>query len=133
MAPQKISNVKLGQLRYYEDRHYIGTEAYHILSPLCRVVNLLVTDGIKAMCEKLECFWIIDEVGVEVDGLDDLFYVVYFIPNAGGGCDIIMDDGNYNRKKEKEISFTDLKYNLKLYLQRYDPGDPWVLFMPSEY
>jgi hypothetical protein len=85
------------------------------------------------MCEKLKCFWIIDEVCVEVDGLDDLFYVVYFIPNAGGGCDIIMDDGNYHRKKEKEISFTDLKYNLKLYLQRYDPGDPWVLFMPSEY
>ena len=39
---------------------FIGTEAYHRLSPLHG--DLVATDGVKYLCEAAECFWLLDAI-----------------------------------------------------------------------
>jgi len=130
MTGRTIDQLNLQRLTYYSDAQACGTMEYHYLSPLAKMVKLVATDGIYHMCEELACYWVIDQVGLEIPELTDYFYVVYVIPNDKGGFYFIMDDGNYNRLVEKEFPFTDLKPNLKLFLQK---SEYWVLMLPSEY
>ena len=117
MTGQTIDQLNLQRLTYYSDPQSCGTMGYHYLSPLVKMVRLVTTDGVYYMCEELSCYWVVDQVGLEIPDLNGDFYVVYVIPNDKGGFYFIMDDGNYNRLVEKEFPFTDLKLNLKLYLQ----------------
>ena len=40
--------------------NFTGTENYYKASPL---FNINITDGIKYLCEKLQCYWLIDIIG----------------------------------------------------------------------
>lgn len=38
---------------------FTGTENYYKFSPFC---NMVLTDGIKYLCDKLSCYWLMDIV-----------------------------------------------------------------------
>jgi len=122
--------INLEGLEYYQDNYAYGTVDYHYLGLLAKPCNMVATDGIKWLCDDLDCYWIIDLIAPITQKLNDFFYVVYIIPNSEGGFYLILDDGNNNIVSFSQYAFTDLEVNLKLYLAR---SEHWVLMLPSEY
>jgi len=114
---------------FYENAQYCGTNGYHRLSPLHKVI---ATDGARHALEKFECFWLADEIGFAAEEYQkEGFITVYAVIKKEGGAEIYIGDGNYNCLFKKEISITDLRCSLKFFAQPQE--DYWVLMLPSEY
>lgn len=115
-------------MKYYEDPYAIGTENYHKVSPFH---HLIITDGVKAMCEKLECFWLIDEIAFMMAKKKEDFMVVYLRKNNDSSCAITFEDGNGKVLNYEKIPFTDIKENVKLFIEKGE--DYFVAMLPTEY
>ena len=113
--------------------HHNATDQYWLLYP--DVTNFKYTDGVKAMAQMCEAYWLITDIFAyqlkkEVKG--ESFQVWKLILNdksIAGGAVLVCEDGNYRELLREEISYTDfpLPEGIKLYL------DGGVLLLPSEY
>jgi hypothetical protein len=110
-----------------------ATDQYWLLYP--DVTNFKYTDGVKAMAQMCEAYWLITDIFAyqmkkEVRG--EAFQVWRLILNdegKGDGAVLVCEDGNYREVHREEISYTDfpLAEGIKLYM------DGGVLLLPSEY
>lgn len=117
--------------KYYENNDYIGTQKYYALD---KKINIWGTDGAMHVFEKFECFWIKDNIISYLPYLQkkkEFFCVVRIIVNLDYSAQFIIEDGNYNILVNQDIQYTDLKENIKLYLQNDEHR--WIVLLPSEY
>jgi len=120
---------KLEQENVYEDPQAIGTEGYHQIS---FIKSLVATDGVANMCTKLACFWVTDIIASylpQLKGKDGFFTIK--VTRTDKGATFTADDGNGKIYITQEIDYTDLTYDLKMFL--VDSGEYWVVMLPSEY
>ena len=94
----KLPNDIAGQENFW------GTESYHKIS----LMPYLVTDGIKYILEKGKCFWLFDEFYVMIHDIkiNSSLIVCKLQVNEDLSCKLIIEDGNYNKLAEKELSYT---------------------------
>ena len=128
--PKEVA-AQLDNLEYYTDPDAHGATQYHYLTPFAKLVKLVATDRVKTMCDRLDCYWMMDLVAGLKQRLCDTFYVVYIVKNEDSSFYFMIDDGNDNILYCKRYPFTDIKKNLKMYL--CPNKDLWVLMLPSEY
>jgi hypothetical protein len=126
-----LTEKEIKQDNVYEDPQSSGTESYHRVSALFR--TFVATDGVAEMCQKLKCFWVMDVVASYLPRLRnrDSFFTVKVTRDEKGGCQFTIDNGSGKIYVTQDIPYTDLTYDLKLFLS-YD-GELWVIMLPSEY
>jgi hypothetical protein len=115
---------------YYEPRGFCGG------GPLYKVSHfgVVATEGAKTLFEEKKCFWIVDNIASyipELKKVNDSMFFVKIVLNGDGGCDMYIDDGNYNIYIHQEIDYTDLDVNIQLYLS--NEGQHFLVYLPSEY
>lgn len=117
------------EIEFYEDLQSFGTSHYYQTTFLD---NFLVTDGVKSMFEKLKCYWVGDIVASYFPSIvnKDWFFCVKIIVENSKAI-FTVEDGNEIIMITQDIPYTDLKQNLKMFLQ-WD-GERLVLMLPSEY
>lgn len=124
---------KVHNLKYYNPSGYIGTSVYHKVG----LGNLVVTDGVKKVCEDLQCYWITDIIASYLPKLrkkynSEYMFSVRVVP-VDGGADFCIDDGDGNVCIGQHIPFTDLKKNILFYLGYQGSTDNrFVACLPSE-
>jgi hypothetical protein len=108
--------------------HFIGTSRYYRFSKM-----LLLTDGIKYLCEQTGCFWLVDAITTHLDeiGNEDWFVTIKLLI-ANSNALLIYEDGNGYEHARQEIGFTDFPLEHMTLYCCWD-GSHWVLMLPSEY
>jgi hypothetical protein len=113
-----------------------GTNGYTRINPFAP--KLLGTTGAVEMAKELEANWFFDIVASYMKQItkhssenEEHFYAVRILKQPDNKAIFLIDDGNYKQVIRQDIEYTDLKMNLKCYLQT--DGEHWVLMMPSEY
>jgi hypothetical protein len=121
------------EAQFYEDPQSYGTEAYHRLT---LAKDVIFTDGVKLMAEKMECFWLLtviaSHISYKTKTMDD-FMSAYFIKGEGSkGEFFLMDD--FMRATQK-IPYTDIEKNVHLFIAKTEMNGNmyWVVMLPSEY
>ena len=92
-------------------KNYRGTENYNQI-PFSKYVY---TDGINALIELCECWWLISDLGIEINALTRLqkpFILVNIKVNEDKSALITMkEDNGLKPFYQKKISYTDFKLN----------------------
>lgn len=130
----KLTEKEIKQDNIYEDPQASGTEEYHRVSAIFK--NFLATDGVAEMCKKLKCYWVMDVVASylpEIKGKDDFFTVK--VTRKEKGATFTIDNGSGKIYVTQDIPYTDLSYDLKMFLsiEYRDDGIFWFILLPSEY
>ena len=124
----------LDKVQYFEDPWFCGSETFYVTTA---VRNLVATEGIKTMFDKLKCYWIGDHV---MSYLHDIkskvdvygnFFVVRVIVSEDKSASFVVDDGNENLVISRRVDFTDLSQNVRFYLT-FD-SFRWTMLLPTEY
>jgi len=107
---------------------FTGTEEYHRFSPLSKLV---MTDGVKALCEMCKCYWLMDIIasyqGPKLEKATDGFQV-WSLAKIGDKATVVCSDGNGNKVVRQQIPYTDFPLSaIKLYCTNS------VILLPSEY
>lgn len=119
---QKLRNEIRNELSYF-----IGTEKYYKVYP-----NLIITDGIKFLAERAECFWLIDLV-YSYQSLAKVKKEPFQVYELDVDLNtqmakMVCSDGNDNILQTQFIPFTTFPLeSIKLY---FTDG---ILLLPSEY
>ena len=108
---------------------FTGTEEYHRFSPLSKLV---MTDGVKALCEMCKCYWLIDIIasyqGSKLEKATDGFQLWELYKSAENQALVTCGDGNNNEAVRQKIPYTDFPLSsIKLYCYN------GVILLPSEY
>lgn len=83
-------------------REYQCTENYY------RYGRILLTDGIHALCERFECWWLIDIVSsYQRDLKDEEFQVWKLKKNEDDSAIVTAENGNGYILKRQKIDWTD--------------------------
>ncbi len=110
---------------------FIGTMNYFkVIGPM------YITDGVKAMCDNLECYWIISELYTYKPLVFEQGLVTVKITSKDSKAKIRVEDGNYNVLATKDIDYTDLpegEYDIWMQPSQVDSKDIVVCMLPSEY
>jgi len=116
---------------------FIGTEAYHKLSPLHG--GLVVTDGVLFLAQEGEAFWLIDAIAShQPEALKDpslrdyQFWTLEVAANKSAvlTCERDKDDVAIRQ----EIPFTDFPMDkVRVWVQPLGDGRHWVAMLPSEH
>lgn len=70
--------------------------------------GLIITDGVKSLCEKFECFWFIDIVASYQRDLNgEEFQVWKLVKNEDDSALVTCDDGNGRILRSQKIQWTD--------------------------
>lgn len=104
---------------------YIGTENYYK-----HFGNVKLTDGTKALADKLGAYWLMDIVASYQMGLRSQPFQVWKLEKnkTGNGAKVTCEDGNKNVLRSQRLTFTDFEYDeCTLWFQE------GVLMLPSEY
>lgn len=114
---------------------FTGTNAYHKLTLYRRV---LFTDGMAYLAKEARCYWLCDLIaGMLADKPDsDSFFTIKLEVTPTNSCKIVLDDGNGNILKTKNIGYTDFPLpELKLFASLGECGGStaWIVMLPSEY
>jgi len=105
-------------------KEYTGTEKYYKY-----LFGILITDGVKALCERFECWWFLDIVcSYQPDLKLEEFQVWSLGVNEDNSAVIICTDGNDKLLKTQEIPYTDFKATEATFW--YVEG---IVLLPSEY
>lgn len=117
-------------IQYWTNHAFTGTESYYRIW-----TNLVCTDGVKHMADELSCYWVLQDIALilipHIEAIQDTFAVVkVHVDLKANEADILLDDGNYNIYFTHHVQFTDLKCNLKLFLQK---RNNWVIMLSCEY
>lgn len=115
--------------KYYTDSNAIGTQSYYKSSSFSN--NILHTDGVQSMIDKLQCYWLLDVISSYRNLFKTFMTAKLHLNKTGSGAKFILDDGNDNIIKTQRIPYTDCKENIKLFIQ-YD-GTNFIIMLPSEY
>ena len=121
----------------YTDPIATYTPQYYYLTKEAKDCQLVATEGIRDMCERLECHFVLDLLAdLDPRQLKDTFYVVNGVKGEDGRFYLLLHEENVTLEFSTiEYSTTgvksDIKKNLNLYLAR--SYDLWVLMLPSEY
>lgn len=110
---------------------FIGTETYHRVS-----FNLDGTDGIKYLCDKAKCYWLMDIVGSVLYKTKKHSFLIWRIERKGEGAIISCytdceEDGTFSKEKEvysQEIKYTDFPLDE---FEFYQQGN--VVMLKNEY
>ncbi len=103
-----------------------------------RLSSMIYTDGIKWLANRLECYWLIDDIAIFSKKLREKHYflTIKFKANAKMKGKLVFEDENGLILLTKNYYFCDLitpKKSLNLLLY-FDGGfETHVLFLPSEY
>jgi len=121
--------------RFYRDQNANGTERYYMHNDC---FNIWSTDGIKNMCYKLKCDWLLDVIVNNYDLIKE--------QNKMLRCEILHDtktsvifyflDGLYNIIKEQKIENIELDFDVILYIapHRLDENNcKFIIMLPTEY
>ena len=131
VTPKKEKPIK--NTEFYSDPHAIGTVHKYKSNGFAK--DIVHTDGVKVMVEKLQCHWLLDIIVSyrrEMIKSGETFITAKVIKNAtGNGAKFTMDDGNGRVFITQRIPFTDITENVKLFVV-YD-GTYWTIMLPSEY
>jgi len=93
--------------------------------------GLLLTDGAQH-CAVHGCSWMMDVIWSYMGKIKvDSFSVARFKLDGKGGCTFTLDDGNGNVRATQAIEYTDLPFDLTLYVVQGHSG--YVVMLPSEY
>ena len=108
--------------------HFTGTENWY-RHAIAR--NVLYTDGIKYLAERAGAYWLLDEIAL-AQSLPRIkaepFQRWHLLVRPNHTARLTCDDGNYNIRLSKEISFTDFPLDeIAIYLT----GN--VIMLTSEY
>lgn len=107
-----------------ELRQYTCTDNYYK-----HPFGMLFTDGIKALCEKFECYWFLDIVCSYQSGLMDVVFQVWSLNvNDDGSAKVICTDGNGQTVRTQSIMFTDFRAKVA---EIWVEGN--VMLLPSEH
>jgi hypothetical protein len=114
----------------------MGTEHYYVLTPMLKD-RLVITDGVKEIFDRHECWWVGDIVASYFPKLKGKEIVTAYISKdlEGNGALFTMDEGNNEEDEifvKQEIPYTDIEKNLMLFIQLYDHGK-YCIMMPEEY
>lgn len=103
-------------------REYSGTETYY------RHMFGFYTDGVKALADKYQCYWLIDTAFSYRSTISEPFQVWVLERTKGDKFIVTCTDGNDNKLKKQKIPFSDFQA---------DKATFWlsdgVLMLPSEY
>lgn len=109
---------------------FTGTEQYYK-----HLHDFLYTDGIQYLASKFECYWLLAEIGnlnkteqILIRNTGFQVWTLQRISPDSEAFTIKVDDGNKNLLFQKEITYSDFKYDLAT-LWMVDN----VLLLPSEY
>ena len=132
------------------------TEQYHRVHP-----NLLLTDGVKFLCENAECFWLMDIVASYLPkcARDPMLANIQFwhlrkggsptrkdikskllvfqpCPEGQPACHVVCERDSGDVAIVQNIAMTDFPFDalpdLKLFVQ-HNGGGQYVICLPSEY
>lgn len=123
-------------------------DVYYRFSPFAK--NWIATGGIMAYCDRYQCFWVLDTLASYVPTLAkqsdvDYFLIVTVEVSLDQTAiftvkqeDHTKDGEQYRVLIRQEISFSDLKDNLKFWAinespGQYDPSAQTVVLLPEEY
>ena len=103
---------------------YTGTDGYHKW-----LGGLIVTDGIQALGEMYQCYWLIDIIASYQHTLKNQPFQVWKWEKTGKDKGIVTcEDGNKNVLKKQKINYTDIEA---------DTCEIWVednvVLLPSEH
>jgi len=88
-----------------ELRQYTCTDNYY-RHPL----GMLFTDGIKALCDKFECYWLLDVVcSYQPELKDEEFQVWTLSVNEDCSATVFGTDGDGKELRTQKIMFTDFR------------------------
>ena len=108
--------------------HSRGSEAYHRFSSFNHYP--VVTDGVIALAEAAECFWLLDIIGSYQTNkrLDPNFQVWKIVVSHDDNTAIVSGYNDTTLIVQQEISYTDFPLDeLKLYLMN------GIILLPSEH
>ncbi|MBN9485254.1 MAG: hypothetical protein BGO70_02240 [Bacteroidetes bacterium 43-93] len=105
-------------------KEFTGTENYYQY-----MFGMLITDGVKTLCERFECWWFLDIVCSYQPVLKQEDFQAWSLGvNEDGSAVVICTDGNDRILKTQDIPFTDFKAK---------ESTVWcvmgVVLLPSEY
>jgi len=129
MPKMSVEEIQSGLAQFY------GTEGYHRLSPFHG--PLVVTDGVAWLCEKAECFWLLDEIAMAQPKCmkdrmlrEHQFWTLRVNPDKSATLICERDSGNVF--STKEIPFSDFPMaEVKIWVE---PGERYlVALLPSEH
>lgn len=84
---------------------FTGTDNYYE-----HLLGMVYTDGIQALCEQFECYWLLDLICSYQPQLRKEDFQVWSLGvNDDDSATVICTDGNNNILKTQEIPFTDFK------------------------
>ena len=108
---------------------FIGTAQYHKFSPFKGFP--VATDGVIALAQEAECFWLLDAIGSyqgKNKTLDPEFQVWKLTVNQDNDSAVLRGYNDKTLIVEQKISYTDFPLDeIKLYLINN------VILLPSEY
>lgn len=101
------------------------------------VGGFLHTDGVKAMAELCEAFWLIDAVGSHqrkaLRTAELVDFQAWTLKVEDSRAVLTCTDGNESEIITQKIPFTDFPLDeIKFYVTRADQKH-WVMMLPSEY
>ena len=107
-----------------ELRQYTCTDNYYR-----HPFGLLFTDGIKALCDKFECYWFLDVAcSYQSELKNEEFQVWTLSVNEDSSAIITATDGNGRGLKTQNIMFTDFRAKCA---ELWVEGN--VVLLPSEH
>lgn len=107
-------------------REYNCSDNYYRFGPL------LLTDGIKALCERFECWWVIDIIASYQPQLkDEEFQVWKLVKNEDDSALITCENGNGIILKKQKVAWTD--FTASECTVWIEAGEAWVCLLPSEH
>lgn len=120
-----------------------GTENYYRVPSFTQPrANLVITDGVKEFFETHQAFWIGDLVASYMPRYigelkDETFLVIDIFRRDDSKACALFTDGNYGELFHQDIDYTDLKTNVRFYLQPdndvSESGVNYVMMCTSEY
>ena len=116
---------------------FIGTEAYHRLSPLHG--DLVATDGVKYLCEAAECFWLLDAIASHQPRAlrdrmlrDMQFWTLRVNEDRSAVLEVARDEGDV--AFHQDIEFTDFPLpEVRIWVAPRGPADTYVAMLPDEH
>ena len=107
-----------------------GTQQYHKFSIL--FPRLVLTDGVKQLCNDAQCFWLMDIIGSYQHKLNEPFQV-WTLTVKDRAAKVSATDGNDKVLAKQKIPFTDFPLDsIQLYVEEGGEGYQ-VILLPSEH
>jgi len=126
--------------------HFTGTEAWHRYSPLFR--QLLLTDGVKFLCENAGAYWLVDAIGSHIFTNRKVFdprqnpMQFWNLTVTGDKAVLTCTDGGKHGEEPIELARQDIEFTdfplpkidiWAAWELGLDPKGAFVLMLPSEY